>query len=153
MSISQPGNRLWIAVFAYFLIVVETAWAQPDQKPPASSDKATEIKNLLKERRELRKTILNLLVAQAQSGAVNLQSVYQAQRDLLQATLDIADSPEGRIAALKDQLKSAEALAKFVQEAFTRGTTSKVETLRANTEVLEARIELLREESKAKTGK
>jgi outer membrane protein TolC len=153
MSISQPGNRLWIVVFAYFLITGGIARAQSEQKPPDSPDKATEIKNLLKERRELLKTILDLLVAQAQRGAVNLQSLYQAQRDLLQATLDIANSPEGRIAALKDQLKMAEDFAKFAQDAFERGTTSKVEALRAKTVVLEARIELLREESKAKTGK
>jgi len=47
----------------------------------------------------------------------------------------------------------AEDFAKFAQDAFERGTTSKVEALRAKTVVLEARIELLREESKAKPGK
>jgi len=154
MSISQPGNRLWIAVFAYLLIAGGTARAQPEPKPEGSADKAAEIKILIKQRREALKTILDLLVAQARTGrGVDFHSVFKTQRELLQATLDLDESPEARMEALRDQLKIAQEFAKLTEAGLEIGTVSQVDALRAKVGVLEARIELLREELKAKTGK
>jgi outer membrane protein TolC len=154
----QPGNRVWIALFFGYLIVYPittggTAWAQPEPKPQSSPDKAAEIKVLLKDRRETVKRVVVILLIQYKGGLVNLQSVFQAERDLLRATLDLEDSPEAHMEAIRAQLKMADDFAKIAEKRFKNGNVSEVDVLRAREGVLEARIELLREELKAKPSK
>ena len=158
MSTVQLGKCVRIALFlgsllAYPLIIEATAQAQSAPKPQGSPDKAAEIKILLKERQETLKKVVDALVAQYQAGIVDFQSVFHAERDLLRATLDLDDSPETRMAALREQLKMAENFAKLAEARFERGGVTQVDVLRAKAGVLEARIELVREELKAKPSK
>jgi hypothetical protein len=84
---------------------------------------------------------------------LNFQSIFQAERDLLRATVDLDDSPEVRVVALRDQLKMAEEFAKVAEAQLKDGVLSPADAMQAKALVLEARIELLREELKAKLGK
>jgi outer membrane protein TolC len=127
---------------------------QAHPEPPAREepDKAAEIKKLLQERVETLQETVKLLTAQYQAGIVDIGRVLQAQRDLLKATIEFSDMPQERITALRKFLKVAEVLAQTTEAMFKAGSTgsSKVDVLQARAFLLEARIELLREELKAK---
>jgi outer membrane protein TolC len=158
MSTAQPRHLVRIAlifssILAYPIITGGIARAQPEPKPQVSLDKAAEIKTLLRERRDSLKRMVVLLVTQFQVGRGDSRSLFEAERDFLRATLDLDESTEARIAALRDHLKLAEDFAKYAEARLKTGTVSQVDVLWANVGLLEARIELLREELKAKPGK
>jgi outer membrane protein TolC len=129
-----------------------TARAQPEA-PQTVADKKAEIKTLLKERRDTLQKAVGLLVELYRRGAVDLRSIAQAEREALRATLEVDDGPEARLAALKKYHENAIAVLKFSEEGFKAGRSSQVEVLQAKAIMLEAKIELLREEVKAKPGK
>jgi hypothetical protein len=130
-----------------------TAQAQSEATPKTVADKTAEIKILLKERRDTLQKVVESLVAPFQNVRIDFRSLAQAERDLLRATLEVEDGPETRLAALRKYHEIAEAVLKYAERQFKVGTVSQVDVLQAKAGVLEAKIELLREELKAKPGK
>lgn len=159
MSIVQAGQRAWIGcvlvtVLGWFLCTRPAAQAQ--SKPPAREqpDKAAEIKKLLRERHAALQEVVRLLMAQYRAGAVGFGRIAQAERDLLKATLDLSDDSKERRAALGEVQKIAAAIVQLTEARFKAGTgATQADVLQARTVVLEVRIELLREELKAKPRK
>jgi outer membrane protein TolC len=144
-----------ISVLSCFLSTGPAVQAHPETPVPEEPDKAAEIKKLLQERVETLQETVKVLTAQYRAGIGDIGRVLQAQRDLLRATIELSDKPQERITALGNLLKVAEVLVKTTEAMLKAGSagSSKVDVLQARAFLLEAWIELLREELKAKPRK
>jgi hypothetical protein len=154
----SPCNRVWMglileALLTWLLCTAGTAQAQSEPQPQGVADKAKEIKALLKERRDTLNMVADLSVALYKVGVADISRVFQVQRDALRAMLDVEEDPAARITMLRDFLKVAQAVAKIAEQRVNSRTRAQDEVLQAKALVLEVRIELLREELKAKPGK
>ena len=144
-----------------FLLIVLTTWSctsnSAQAQAPATSeqdkDKAVEIKKLLKERRDTLQKVVSMLVEQYRAGFTDFQALAHVEREAFRAALEFEEESEARLAVLKKHHEQAEAVLKYVEEAFKGGRTNEVTVLRAKSFALEAQIELLREELKAKQNK
>ncbi len=116
----------------------------------SSSDKAAELKALLKERRNTLNNIVDLRFQRWQAGKDVLEVVLKAQRELLRANLELLDDPKERMAALQDCLETAKKIQKINEEKLQAGLATQADALEAKTAMQEIQIEILREELKAK---
>jgi outer membrane protein TolC len=116
-------------------------------------DKAEEINRLLVERHKTLRAVADMLMAQFKDGKVGFERLAEAQRAVLRAALDLPQSPEKRLATLRELRDLADATRRAVEARFKVGKVSQVDVLEAEAALLEARIELLREEAKAKPRK
>jgi outer membrane protein TolC len=116
-------------------------------------DKTEEINRLLVERHKKLGEVAKVLMAQYKDGRVGFERVTQAQRAVLKAALDLPQSPEKRLATLREFRDLADSIFKFTEQRFKAGFGSQTEVLEAEAALLEARIQLLREEAKAKPRK
>jgi outer membrane protein TolC len=108
---------------------------------------------LLKERCDLLGEAVRLLSAQWKRGTVDFSRIAQAERDYLKATLDLHDSPNERLAALKKVKQIAEDLVAVTEARFKAGTATAIDLHQARAELLKIRIELLRAEKKGESSK
>jgi hypothetical protein len=119
------------------------------RKLTTPSDKNAEIKKLLKERHdELAKAVIEL-TAQFMAGVVAFDTLAEAQRDALRPSLDVYDDSKERIAALDKFLEGTTQMYDVAVNKAKAGLVPGVAVRQARAMVLEARIALLREESKA----
>ena len=118
----------------------------------AADDKAAEITTLLKERNAVVKKVAAILTEQYNAGMVQLESVIQAERESVKADLDLLAEGrrQARIAVLRNAVMNAENLAKAAEARVNAGRAGSDQALQAKAFVLEARIDLLREEQKGK---
>jgi outer membrane protein TolC len=131
------------------------ATAEEKLKRPAEKnpDRATELKALLKERCDTLSKLLVLLMTRYKAGTVDFAWVAQAERDALKATVELDDSPEKRLAALQKVRDRANEFVQVAEARFKAGGVDETDVIQARAILLEARIELLREELKAQPGK
>src|SRR5262249_23061768 len=141
-----------LAVLRWGLLVLTVA-ATGASAAGDKEDKAEEIKRLLVERQKTLRAAVDVLMAQYQAGVVDFQRVAQAQRAFLRATLDLPLPPEKRLAALRESRELADATVKVTEARFKRGMVTQADVLEAQAALLEARIELLREQAKAQPVK
>jgi outer membrane protein TolC len=119
-----------------------------------ADDKAAELKKLLRERRDTLAEVVKVLQEQYKAGRVmDFAKLAQAQREAAKAALDAADTPKERLAALTDFQKVAEANLRLAEAQVQAGFGAPTDVLQAKALLLEARIEILREELKAKPAK
>ena len=118
--------------------------------PVHAQDKEVELKQLLTQRRDSLDKLFNLLFDQIWIGGGEMTPVLQAQRDLLNANLELCSTHEQRIVVLQKATDKAAKLAKRWETEFT-GNIIEVEQSKAAS--LQIRIELLREELKVKPTK
>jgi hypothetical protein len=141
-------------VLSLVLVWFASPGAEIRAAPQDTSDKAKEIKAVLQERLEVRYKIVDILMVGNKGGiGVNINLLMDAGRDVLKATLELEDSPETRVAALKKCLRLTEEIAAIADVRRKAGTGTQVEVLQATAIMLETRIELLREEIKVKPAK
>ena len=112
-----------------------------------------EIKALLKDRHNLLEKVVDVHTKEFQSGKVPFSVLAQAERDALRVTLDLDEGPEKRTATLEKLLKNAEGVVNVAEAAVKWARGSEVDLLQAKAMVLELRLELLRNEQKAKSRK
>jgi hypothetical protein len=80
---------------------------------------------------------------------VDIGRVFQAERDLLKATVDLDETPEKRLAALEKVQDLAKKIVTIAKARFDSGRGTEADLLQATAVFLEARIDLLREELKS----
>jgi outer membrane protein TolC len=129
------------------LVMVRPASGQ--QTDVLKSD-AAEVKELQKERVAVLTLLVKIVAAQYATGTVDFHQVAQAQRELLDAKVDSAGSPEERIALFEEQLKLASEILKVAQARFESGRVSQPDVLRAKAFYLDVKIKLVRERAKPK---
>jgi hypothetical protein len=119
---------------------------QPKKEPPPPG----KVKDLLKERRDLLHRAADLTMRQYDNGTATPEAVMHAQRAVLDAELDLCDTPAERIVVLRKKLEVMESLVAKTEMRVTAGVAREADLLQARAQVLEVRIQLLREEDKAK---
>jgi outer membrane protein TolC len=101
---------------------------------------------LRQERCAVLERAVRLLIRQYQNGTVDFPRLAKAELDAIKATLDLDGGPEQRRATLKKCEKTAQEILEIVQARRKAGTTSEIDVLEAMAILLEARIEVLRDE-------
>jgi outer membrane protein TolC len=113
---------------------------------------ADEIKSLQKERIEKLVQVVEILTQQFISGRGSMESLRDAERELLKAELELSENPKERIAVIQKVSKDATNLARIAKMGFDAGKFAKTELLQAEAFELEIRIHLLKEQQKLKAS-
>jgi len=147
-KLAKAGLRTWKHKRTAILLALSLACVLcTNAVGSEADDKAAEITTLLKERNDMLKKVVEEMTQQYNAGRVPLESVIQAERESLKADLELAKGRrEARIAVLRNVVKNAEELAKTTEGRVNAGIASQHQALQAKAFVLEARIDLLREE-------
>src|SRR5262249_40530241 len=135
---------VFILSLVWILCAGAAIQAQPKAEPKGGSDKAAEIKTLLHQRHELLTKVVARIMDQYKLGAVDFTKVAQAERDLLRATLELEESPEKKLAALRQHQKTAKGIVELAETRFKAGSIGEVDLLQSKVVLLEVQIELLR---------
>jgi len=149
MFTDQPVNRVWTGLLLVFFLAMSfliggTAQAQQVPPPPPVPDKPSQIKILLKERRDTLKKVVDHLMAQYKAGLIDFRSIVLAERDVLRATLDLGDNMAFRRNVLEEYLELAKHILKMTEDRFKAGQIPDVDVLQAKAFMLEVQIDLLR---------
>ena len=138
-----------LAVLGASLLVVLPVMAQQSDEP------TTDIETQLRELQMQRCKVLNELVERQsvmyRVGECRIGPVLAAQRDLFQASLEVADSLDRRMAVLESHAEIAKRTHQAAQDLHNAGEVQKTDPLQAKAALLEIEIELLRERAKQKS--
>jgi hypothetical protein len=116
-----------------------------------AQEKNAEIKALLKERSTLLDEMVKELRQIHESGQVDIDEVLKCEREALRAKLDLAESPQDRLAVLRLLQKNADTCLKVVENRYDVGKAPHYAVQQAKALVLEMRIEVLRQEQNTKS--
>jgi outer membrane protein TolC len=105
------------------------------------------IQKLARERLQIVSQLHELTLASYRSGTTSLSDVLQARADLLAARLDTCQTKAQRIEVLEAMVKLAEETKKLTEQLASAAEVSKLQVLKAEAHVLEARIRLEREKA------
>lgn len=124
-----------------------------DNVPTGASEKAAKIKSMQKERLEVLSEAVQFSIAQYREGKISFTTVAQIERDVFKATIDLHESPEERMAALRNLQAVVVHIYHIAETRYKTGNTTKIDVNQAKAVMLEVQIEVLREELKAKAQK
>ncbi len=147
-----PKTRAWIVLLSLPLLatVLLTGAATEPQPSRTAAQKVAAVKALLKERHEVLAKVVSILTTQLQAGTVDFPTLARAQEDALRAAADMAETPQERIAALREIVAVAKQKEQYFEDHLKlHFRVTKDEVLRAKAARLAAEIELLRAELKA----
>jgi outer membrane protein TolC len=119
-------------------------------RAPAAEPKEARLKELLKERVETLRTVVELSTAQYQQGILDYGKVYQSMHALVKAELDVCESDKERITVLEKLVAVAKKHEKVAEARFKAGGGGQRDVLMAKADRLEAEIALERMKVKAK---
>ncbi len=122
--------------------------AQQDSDP--TTDLAAELTKLQEQRVATLKKLLELSSAGYRQGEFALDQVLEAQHDLTEAQLEMAETPDQRIALLETQLKIAKRTLEAAEQLCRAREVSVCDTFRARAAMLGVEIKLLQERARAK---
>lgn len=125
---------------------VVVPWTTNRAAPPAGGARA-EIAALMIERVEVLAKRVEAVKMQYEVGAVDLESVLDAQEDLDQAQLPLAETQAARLAIHQSRLQSAKQLEAVMQQRARDGIVNMADVYLATAARLQAEIDLLREQS------
>jgi multidrug efflux pump subunit AcrA (membrane-fusion protein) len=121
--------------------------------PAKKADRSDKIKELLKERRDVLQKAADQLMVRYQTGQGSGWDVMLSQKAVLEATLDLSETPAERIDGLRKALNLVERMQAVIETQAKAGQRPESEALQARAMALEVRIRLLREEQNAKAPK
>lgn len=122
------------------VVIVPADIAQPNA--------SAKLKGLLKERRDTLAKLADLVMRDFNAGRGSNLAVFNAERALVEANLELAETRAERLKHLRKGVEITETALKFVQTRVKAGEAPPTELLQIQAIVLEARIRLLREEEK-----
>jgi len=132
---------------------VKAKQVEPKGSASEGSDKAIELKALVKQQRNSLNNVVSLLTTYYSEGKVDLSRLLQAHRDLLRANLQLYDDPKDRVEAIKECMKTVKVLVSAIEEKVKLNFARGVDELEAKVVLREFEIELLRAEIQANRGK
>ena len=118
---------------------------------PAAGD--SKLQGLLKERYNAALEELQEDMKLVQQGRIIVDFLFDAQKRLLEAGLELKGRPADRLVALQDHLELAKRIEFETEAQFQAGTTSSAKVARARYFRLDLEIRLLREREAAARGK
>lgn len=142
-KVDAPLVNVGATVKANETMVITITESQPQKK-------SDEVRELLKERHALLVKIADMKANQYKTGRESWKSVLTARMAASKAELEICDTPAQRIDVLRKSLEYAKELQKAAVSQYKAGVLSQAEVLEVEALVLEVRIQLAREEAKAK---
>ncbi len=116
-----------------------------DARSAQIKQESARITALMTERRDLLREREQLALAQYRQGLCNMEALYRASRDAIQADLDLARTHTERLAQLQQWVDKTQEIEKIVEQSNKVGTALKTDVLEARAAHLEAEIELERE--------
>ena len=118
----------------------------------AQSGNANNVQTLMLERRDVLTKLVQVLKKRYEQGLMQIDAVYRAENELLSLEIELAKTPEERLAAMKTQLENFQLLEKQATERQKVGSRGgEVEAvLAATSNRLNAEIQILRESAKDK---
>ena len=133
------------------VLVLSSLLAAAAQQPKTTRDSAAEIKSLQEKRIEVLQKLVKVCDSQQRVGALPFESVAAAQYELIDAQLDATNKPKERVVLLEQELKVAEHVQRYLEGKYKAGFKSfEADLLRAESQCLSVKIELLRERSRLK---
>jgi outer membrane protein TolC len=107
---------------------------------------AEKIDKLLQQRRDTLRQLVKVVTVEYQQGISGFESVYRASDQLIGAELDLAKNAEARIAILQRRVELMKNLFSLVDAKHKAGQGTTAQLLTAKAALLEAQIDLLREQ-------
>ncbi|MGO8749555.1 MAG: TolC family protein [Thermoguttaceae bacterium] len=108
----------------------------------------SQIKALQKDRIEALTRLVDVCWSQYRAGSNTFSTVVGAHDQLLSAQLDFTEKPEERVALLTNQAKTATEYLELTQGRFKTGITTQADIYRAQSHLLDIKINLLRERNR-----
>lgn len=138
-----------VAVGVLSTWVVLTALAAPNAgTAPATAGSAADVRKLLEERRDVLTTLVEIRQGLYRNALAPLDSFLRARKELLGAELDLASTPQERVAAYESLLQNAEQMEQTVKAQKEAGQSSEDKVLECRAERLKAQADLMTERLK-----
>ena len=116
----------------------------------SETDFAAELTKLRMNRVATLQRLLDLSFVGYRQGQFPIDQVLDAQHDLMEAQLEIAETPDQRIAMLERQLKITKQTLEAAEKLRAAQEVSQCDTLRAKAALMGVEIKLLQERAEAK---
>jgi len=144
------STAIWfrLGLLAGSLLVAQPVTAQQNSKPTTGN--AAELRKLQANRVVVLKELVDLSFVGYREGEFALGQVLEAQHDLIDAQLEMAETPDQRIALLETQLKIAKRSFEVAEQLRRAREVSVCDPLRAKAALLAVEIKLLQERARAK---
>ena len=111
------------------------------------TNQSQKLEELLKERRDTLQQLVEVVTAEYRHGTTGFESVARATDQLIDAELELAKNPEGRIAILQRRVELMKGLFAVVDMRLKNGQVTKAQVLAAQATLLKSRIQLIREQA------
>jgi outer membrane protein TolC len=141
-------QRTFAKMFLIFVVFALSAPARDQAR--AAEDGAAGIRDLLQQRRDTLANLVQLEMAAFSVGVTTSDTIFDAQRQLIDAELELAGTSEQRLAVLQEQVELAKKLENQVRARVDQGASPRRDLLRAQANRLRAAILLAREREKEK---
>jgi hypothetical protein len=144
-------HRLTGIALALLILVIaggRTGWSVNAPPASAAEPKGEKVTALLRERLATLKEVAAEAVALYEKGSASIDQVHEADEAVLQAELDLADSPKARIAIREKLVAVAKKHEEHVSHLVKTGAGQPYMVLKAKVHRLEAEIALEREKEK-----
>lgn len=141
-------TSIWLrlGLLTSFLFVALPVMAQHGSE----TDFAAELTKLRMNRVATLQQLLDLSFAGYRQGEFGIDQVLDAQHDLMEAQLEIAETPHQRIAMLERQLEITQKTLEAAEKLCAAQEVSQCDTLRAKAALMGVEIKLLQERARAK---
>lgn len=139
-------TRSFIALIAILLISC-VAGSFTNAQQTKNSDSNATIKELLTQRRDTLAERVKVLKRQHTAGTMTVDSFLSARDQLLDAELELATGTEQRLKLYRERLNNMRKLEDAVKQRFEVGAGTLESTLSTTAARLQAKIDLLREQS------
>ncbi|MBW3543477.1 MAG: hypothetical protein KY476_24765 [Planctomycetes bacterium] len=142
MNAKMLGSGVLVGLGLGLFIVPSDARSQPAVKPPR-----TNVISLQRQRRDVLEQLVGALEARYRAGNASFEALLHARKRALQADLELAVDPQRRIDLRRKQVQILKSLHEEARQRVEIGTEGMHLMLEAEAALLEAEIELLREQS------
>ena len=136
--------KMLVAMLAVAVGVLTWPIAGGETKEANEADK---LEKLLTQRRDTLRQLVDVVTGQYRHGTTGFESVARATAQLIDAELELAKNPEGRIAILQRRAELMKGLFAMVDMRFKNGQVTQAQVLAAKAALLQSQIHLTREQA------
>ena len=137
---------VWIGLFIILLLTVKFTLAEQQVKDPKNN--ADQLKQLQEERVKVLTQLVKVMVSKFESGQADFRQYFIAEKELIDAKLEMADKPAERIAYLEEQFKLVKSSVELEESRFRTGMVGMDSVDWAKALSLKIQIMLLKEKQK-----
>lgn len=135
------------------LLLLAATFALSAADAPPSPATATDVRQLLQERRDVLAQLTEVRQKLYQEGRVAIDAVGRAQLDLLDAELELAETPRERVTACESRLQAATDLEALAQARYQSAQATFEDVLECKALRLQVQVDLLKAQQAADGGR